>query len=185
MVEFPDLVARCRVSWPCDISKTPAGPVNDDAAAPDRTEGKVLAIDPQHGSFLLGTDAGMIALWAGPQDLADLQVGQTVEVELVNDESPNYPKTRYLAEQMGAVSGIPMPPPSQDAFLTAVGPLEHRAAARWRFGSKPGRVAHPRHLPAPLGLAGRGLPPALKRLRRAFHEQIPSVPASCPRWARS
>ena len=25
VVEFPDLVARCRASRPCDISKTPAG----------------------------------------------------------------------------------------------------------------------------------------------------------------
>src|SRR4030095_6376903 len=64
--------------------------VNDDAATPDRVEGKVLAIDPQHGSFLLGTDAGMIALWADPHDLADLQVGQTLEVEIIDDESLNY-----------------------------------------------------------------------------------------------
>jgi hypothetical protein len=63
-----------------------AMPVNDDAAAPARLEGKVLAIDPQHGSFLLGTDSGMIALRADPEDLALLQVGQTVEVEMIDDE---------------------------------------------------------------------------------------------------
>jgi hypothetical protein len=73
-----------------------ATPVNGGAAAPDRIEGKVLAIDPQHGSFLLGTDAGMIALWADPTDLAELQVGQTLEVEVVDDESPNYPMTRRI-----------------------------------------------------------------------------------------
>jgi hypothetical protein len=79
-----------------DGDRIAATPVNDDAAAPDRIEGKVLAIDPQHGSFLLGTDAGMIALYADAQDLAELQVGQTLEVEVVDDESPNYPMTRGI-----------------------------------------------------------------------------------------
>lgn len=79
-----------------DGDRIAAMPVNGDTAAPDRVEGKVLAIDPQHGSFLLGTDAGMIALWADPLDLAELQVGQTLEVEMVDDESPNYPMTRGI-----------------------------------------------------------------------------------------
>ena len=79
-----------------DSDRIAAMPVNDDAATPDRVEGKVLAIDPQHGSFLLGTDAGMIALWADPHDLADLQVGQTLEVEIIDDESLNYPMTRGI-----------------------------------------------------------------------------------------
>jgi hypothetical protein len=38
----------------------------------------------------------MIALWADPADLAELQVGQTLEVEVVDDESPNYPMTRGI-----------------------------------------------------------------------------------------
>jgi hypothetical protein len=59
-------------------------------------ESKVLAVDPQHGSFLLGTDAGMIALRANPKDLAGLQVGQALEVEVVDDESPNNPMTRGI-----------------------------------------------------------------------------------------
>jgi hypothetical protein len=71
-------------------------PVNGEAATADRIEGKVLAVDAQHGSFLLGTDAGMIALWAAPNDLAALQVGQTLQVEVVDDESPNYPTTRGI-----------------------------------------------------------------------------------------
>jgi hypothetical protein len=41
-----------------DGDRIAAMPVNDDAAAPDRVEGKVLAIDPQHGSFLLGQTRG-------------------------------------------------------------------------------------------------------------------------------
>jgi hypothetical protein len=71
-----------------DGDRIAATPVNDDAAAPDRIEGKVLAVDPQHSSFLLGTDAGMIALYANAQDLAELQVGQTLEVEVVDGEPP-------------------------------------------------------------------------------------------------
>jgi hypothetical protein len=70
-------------------------PVNDSAVAPQRIVGKVLAIDPQHGSFLLGTDAGMIALRADPEDLAELQVGQTLEVEVVDDEAPNDPPSTW------------------------------------------------------------------------------------------
>jgi hypothetical protein len=50
-----------------DGDRIAAMPVNDGTVAPDRVVGKVLAIDPQHGSFLLGTDAGMIALRADPQ----------------------------------------------------------------------------------------------------------------------
>ena len=69
-----------------DGARIAAMPVNDDAAAPSRVEGKVLAIDPQHGSFLLGTDSGMIALRADPEDLDLLQVGQTLEVEMIDDE---------------------------------------------------------------------------------------------------
>ena len=61
-----------------------AMPVNDDAAAPARIEGTVLAIDSQHGSFLLGTDSGMIALRADPEDLVDMQIGQTLEVEMID-----------------------------------------------------------------------------------------------------
>jgi hypothetical protein len=79
-----------------DGDRIAAIPVNGDAETADRVEGKVLAVDPQHGSFLLGTDAGMIALWADPADLAELQVGQTLEVEVVGDESPNYPMTRGI-----------------------------------------------------------------------------------------
>jgi hypothetical protein len=37
-------------------------PVNGDAATADRVQGKVLAVDPQHVRFLLGT-----ALWLTPQ----------------------------------------------------------------------------------------------------------------------
>jgi hypothetical protein len=72
-----------------DGNRIATTPVNDSAAAPDRVVGRVLAIDPQHGSFLLGTEAGMIALRANPEDLAGLQVGQTLEVEIVDEESPD------------------------------------------------------------------------------------------------
>jgi hypothetical protein len=71
-----------------DGDRMAAVPMHD-VAAPDRIEGKVLAIDPQHGSFVLATDAGAIALHAGPGDLAELQVGQTLEVEIVDDTSPD------------------------------------------------------------------------------------------------
>ena len=69
-----------------DGDRIAAMPVNEDAAAPRLVEGKVLAIDPQRGSFLLGTDSGMIALRADPEDLTLLQVGQSLEVEMIDDE---------------------------------------------------------------------------------------------------
>jgi hypothetical protein len=72
-----------------DGDRMAATPLDDDAAPPDRIEGKVLAIDPQHGTFVLGTDAGAIALRAGPGDLAELQVGQTLEVEMLDGTSPD------------------------------------------------------------------------------------------------
>jgi hypothetical protein len=69
-----------------DGDRMAAAPL-EDAAAPDRIQGKVLAIDPQHGTFVLGTDAGAIALYADPEDLAELQIGQTLEVEMIDDPS--------------------------------------------------------------------------------------------------
>lgn len=58
-------------------------------ASGDRIDGQILAIDPQHGIFLLGSDAGMIALRADPTDLAELQVGQTLEVDVINATEPS------------------------------------------------------------------------------------------------
>jgi hypothetical protein len=78
-----------------DGGRVEAAPLNDATAAPQRVVGKVLAIDPQHGSFLLGTDAGMIALRAAPEDLAELQVGQTLEIEVVDDESSDEPNSTW------------------------------------------------------------------------------------------
>jgi hypothetical protein len=72
-----------------EAGRIAAMPVNDNIPTSDRLEGKVLAVDPQHGSFLLGTDAGMIALRADPKDLTELEIGQTVEVEMVDQESPD------------------------------------------------------------------------------------------------
>jgi hypothetical protein len=43
----------------------------------------------------------------------------------------------------------------------------------WRFRSEPGRVADPRHLPTPLGVASGALPPSSKRRRRALHDHVP------------
>ena len=68
-----------------DGNRIAAMPVDDDAAAPGRIEGKVLATDLQHGSFLLGTESGMIALRADHEDVALLQVGQTLEVEMIDE----------------------------------------------------------------------------------------------------
>jgi hypothetical protein len=66
-----------------DGDRIAATPVSGNAATAERVEGKVLAVDPEHGSFLLGTDGGMIALRADPSDLAELQIAQTLEVEVV------------------------------------------------------------------------------------------------------
>jgi hypothetical protein len=66
-----------------------ATPVNGDAASGDRFDGEIIAVDPQHGSFLLGTDARRIALRADPTDLAELQVGQTLEVAVVDATEPS------------------------------------------------------------------------------------------------
>jgi hypothetical protein len=65
-----------------DGDRIAAMPLDDDSAASDRVEGKVLAVDPQHGRFLLGTDAGMIAMRTTSEDIAEMQIGQTLEVEM-------------------------------------------------------------------------------------------------------
>ena len=81
-----------QVTWKArsrDAGRIAATPMSDNIPTPDRFEGRVLAVDPQHGSFLLGTDAGMIALRADPEDLNEPELGQTIEVQRVFDESPD------------------------------------------------------------------------------------------------
>ena len=51
-----------------DAGRIAATPMSDNIPTPDRFEGRVPAVDPQHESFLLKTDAG---------------------VQMVNDESPD------------------------------------------------------------------------------------------------
>jgi hypothetical protein len=62
------------------------GVVLDERPTPHRVEGKVVALDVKSGRVLLATDAGMLAVQADPQDIADLKVGDTIEVVMVEDE---------------------------------------------------------------------------------------------------
>ncbi|HXG03806.1 MAG TPA: hypothetical protein VNO23_10390 [Candidatus Binatia bacterium] len=62
------------------------GAVPDDQATPQRIEGKVVALDVENGRVLLATDAGVLAVQADPEDIADLRVGDTIEVVMVDDE---------------------------------------------------------------------------------------------------
>jgi hypothetical protein len=69
-------------------ARSPVAAIPDDAqvAPGDRLEGQVFAVDAEQGRMLLATDAGMIALLADPVDLAGVEVGDTIEVVMV--ESP-------------------------------------------------------------------------------------------------
>jgi NAD(P)-dependent dehydrogenase (short-subunit alcohol dehydrogenase family) len=58
--------------------------------------------------------------------------------------------------------------PSQDVDES----LTRLACVACAAAQNQGGVADPRHLLAPLRLAGGGLPPSLKRLRRALHDQV-------------
>ncbi len=58
---------------------------NPSVAVPDQPTGRrmmaqVLAIDPEGGRLLLGTDEGMIALRATPEQLAQLKPGDVIAV---------------------------------------------------------------------------------------------------------
>jgi hypothetical protein len=68
-------------------------PEDASASVPDRLVGRVLALDPEHGRLLLGTDGGMIALRGSPEQLADLEVGDTIEVAL---EQPREQPQRWI-----------------------------------------------------------------------------------------
>ena len=52
---------------------------------PDRVRGRIVALDPRDGGLLLATSAGMIALRADLKDLADVAVGDTVEVIMLRE----------------------------------------------------------------------------------------------------
>lgn len=71
---------------PAEPDRERSGAVPDDRPAPHRVEGKVVALDVESGRVLLATDAGMLAVQADPEDIADLKVGDTIEVVMVEDE---------------------------------------------------------------------------------------------------
>jgi len=63
-------------------------PDDERASVPQRLVGRVLALDLTQGKLLLGTDAGAIVLRGTPDQLADLEVGDTIEVALVESSRP-------------------------------------------------------------------------------------------------
>jgi hypothetical protein len=63
-------------------------PENDRAVVPERLMGQVLALDREQGRLLLGTNAGTIALRGSPEQLANLEIGDTVEVEVEESAPP-------------------------------------------------------------------------------------------------
>jgi hypothetical protein len=63
-------------------------PDDERASVPERLVGRVLALDVEQGRLLLGTDAGTIALRGTPEQLADLEVGDTIEVALEESSVP-------------------------------------------------------------------------------------------------
>jgi hypothetical protein len=50
-------------------------------------EGKVAAVEPENGRFVLDTDDGPISLVTSPEELAGVQVGDVVRVSLMLDDS--------------------------------------------------------------------------------------------------
>jgi hypothetical protein len=69
-------------------------PDDERAVVPDRLVGRVLALDPVHGRVLLGTAAGVIALRADPADVAQLEVGDVIAVQVEEQESEEAPGLR-------------------------------------------------------------------------------------------
>jgi hypothetical protein len=63
---------------------------NSPATAPDNGKremiGRVLAVDADRGMVLLGTDSGMVPLRVSAEDLAQLQPGDLVAVQISADE---------------------------------------------------------------------------------------------------
>jgi hypothetical protein len=48
--------------------------------------GQVLAVDPDNGAVLLATEEGVLALQGSPEDVAELEVGDVIAVQLEEDE---------------------------------------------------------------------------------------------------
>lgn len=71
---------------PTEPDPEPRGAAPGDEPTPQRIEGTVLAVDVEHGRLSLATKAGVLALHAEPEDIADLKVGDTIEVVLVEDD---------------------------------------------------------------------------------------------------
>jgi hypothetical protein len=65
----------------------PGGALNGrGTAAPKSVEGTVAAVDHQSGRFVLDTSEGPITLMTTPDELAGVQIGDVVQVSLVQDE---------------------------------------------------------------------------------------------------
>jgi hypothetical protein len=67
-------------------SAIPALPDDAQVAPSDRLEGQVLAVDVGEGRMLVTTDIGMVAVRAEPADLAQIKVGDIVEVVMMAPE---------------------------------------------------------------------------------------------------
>ena len=64
----------------------PAIPDDAQVAPSDRLEGQVLALDVGEGRMLVATDIGLIAVRAKPADLAQINVGDIIEVVMMVSE---------------------------------------------------------------------------------------------------
>lgn len=64
----------------------PEGTAEPDAGQPpERITGRVLAVDAERGELLLATDAGMLELRGNPEDLVGVEVGDLIEVVMLED----------------------------------------------------------------------------------------------------
>jgi hypothetical protein len=81
-----DLDPRPMARGECVESPGPAADIEE--GEPARVIGKVVALDPRSGLAMLATERGMLALQGTPETLEQLGVGDTVVVELVDEEAP-------------------------------------------------------------------------------------------------
>jgi hypothetical protein len=65
---------------------TPSEDAEADAGEPSRIVGQVVALDTGAGVAMLATVLGMLALEGTPEAIAELGIGDTVIVEMVDEE---------------------------------------------------------------------------------------------------
>ena len=70
---------------------TPTVPDTSESQTPERFMAQVLATEPEQGRLIVATERGMLELFASPEEVAALKVGDTIEIVMRESDADRPP----------------------------------------------------------------------------------------------